>query len=133
MFKLEKYVHKDLENMTLSVLEGALSVTVGKRKIQLQQGGYIKIPADSYHNLHTISDSPSAFMYTYYNRTKANDSLNSEEEIFQMERSFIDSIIAKWDNIFNAIGLLSRSILRILFSEPMIRRVKLEELSSEYY
>lgn len=87
----------------------------------------MEVPHASFHNVSTISESPAAFMYVFYNKTKHN----YEEENTQTPLTEI--ISAKIDNFINAIALLSRAVLRILHSTPMIRRIKIEEADALYF
>ncbi|CAH1390441.1 unnamed protein product [Nezara viridula] len=125
-FTLENYVHEDLENITLQLIKGKVSVSIENKSTILAEGGIMKVPSATFHNVSTISESPSAFMYVFYNKTKHN------YEDKSTQTPLTEIISAKIDNFINAIALLSRAVLRILHSTPMIRRIKIEESDTLY-
>ncbi|XP_064619797.1 vitamin K-dependent gamma-carboxylase-like [Lineus longissimus] len=71
---LENYVQDDFGNTSLSVLKGEVVVEVlqDKKKtknITLKEGDETKLPAGQFHNVHTVSTTPSCYMYVYVNTT----------------------------------------------------------------
>ncbi|CAG9827187.1 unnamed protein product [Diabrotica balteata] len=70
-FTLENFIKDDLENATLTVLEGTIVYeienigTLQSQGITLNKGQSIPIEIDAFHKIHTISNTPSCFMYTF--------------------------------------------------------------------
>jgi vitamin K-dependent gamma-carboxylase len=92
---LENYIPPDL-NTTIEVLEGQILVEMLglKQNVTLNVGQNITVPSGDYHNVHTISSSPSCYMYVYLNQ--------SDVEIVQL-----------WDRYFNLTDrLLNETINR---------------------
>ena len=67
---LENYIPPDL-NTTIEVLEGQILVEIlGLQKnITLNVGQNLTVPSGDYHNVHTISSTPSCYMYVYLNQS----------------------------------------------------------------
>lgn len=83
-----------------------------------------KLPSGRFHEIHTISKVPSAFMYTFYNKTRLTNPTPTHNQS-EPRISLYDDFQIKIDNFLNAIGLVSNAFLRILYSVPMMRRVKI--------
>lgn len=69
---LENFLNTDLGNTTVEVLDGDIEVELvdqegGKHKLGV--GERMKLPADEFHNVHVIGDSPACYMYIYENTT----------------------------------------------------------------
>ncbi|XP_050394732.2 vitamin K-dependent gamma-carboxylase [Patella vulgata] len=71
---LENYVQEDLGNTSITVLKGKVLVElVDKHKnYTLMEGESMQVPAGNFHNVHTISSTPSCYMYIYVNTTDVN-------------------------------------------------------------
>lgn len=69
---LENYIPPDL-NTTIEVLEGQITVEVLSRKenITLNPGQNLTVPSGDYHNVYTVSSTPSCYMYVYLNQSDA--------------------------------------------------------------
>jgi vitamin K-dependent gamma-carboxylase len=67
---LENYVAAGL-NTTIEVLHGKVNVEVvdQKKNYTLNVGEKVDVPSGRYHNVYTISDTPSCFLYIYRNET----------------------------------------------------------------
>ncbi|CAF3404201.1 unnamed protein product [Rotaria sp. Silwood1] len=70
---LENYIPPDL-NTTIEVLEGEITVELIslQRNITLNVGQNISVPSGDYHNVYTISSTPSCYMYVYLNQSDAD-------------------------------------------------------------
>uniref|UniRef100_A0A8C2TMZ4 Vitamin K-dependent gamma-carboxylase n=1 Tax=Coturnix japonica TaxID=93934 RepID=A0A8C2TMZ4_COTJA len=68
---LENFVSEDLGNTSLRVLQGdvLLELVEQQRNHSLHQGDSMQLPAGQYHKVHTVSEQPSCYMYTYVNTT----------------------------------------------------------------
>ncbi|CAL1530882.1 unnamed protein product [Lymnaea stagnalis] len=82
---LESYVQPDFKNTTLSVLDGKVIVELldQKRNITLNANESLQIPAGTFHNIYTVSETPSCYMYLFVNTTEAE--LNRKYQKFEQE------------------------------------------------
>ncbi|XP_030845915.1 vitamin K-dependent gamma-carboxylase [Strongylocentrotus purpuratus] len=82
---LENYISIDLGNTTIQVLSGKIMVELieRKRNITLEIGDRIQLPAGAFHNVHTVSDTPSCYMYVFVNTT--------EQAIIQEATEFLNA------------------------------------------
>ncbi|KAL8587542.1 hypothetical protein ACOMHN_000948 [Nucella lapillus] len=95
---LENYVNLGIGNFTIRALKGQVIVEVipeedspsSPYNITLHQGQDVKIPTGVFHNVHTVSDEPSCYMYIY---------INTEEAAFlENLKEFEQSINGSLDN-----------------------------------
>ncbi|PSN30216.1 Vitamin K-dependent gamma-carboxylase [Blattella germanica] len=145
---LENYINEDLGNVTLTVLEGEVIVETeiieegqniqkkskSKAKIshkRLKKESMMNIPVGRFHRILTVSDTPSCYMYSYINETKkleeekikstedqqSTDSIKKENRL----QKFIKRVVDSWAR---SIGLVSNALLNILYSVPMVKRVR---------
>ncbi|XP_060801297.1 vitamin K-dependent gamma-carboxylase isoform X1 [Amyelois transitella] len=83
-YELEKYIPQELNNVTLTILEGKVvfepEVTNAQngQSYQLLSGNKTKVKSGSFHKLFNIGDKPAYYMYTFYNST--------EEELMVSEK-----------------------------------------------
>lgn len=68
---LENFVQQELGNTSLTVLKGEVIVELVDRKenITLLEGDKVQLPAQEFHNIHTVSSTPSCYMYIFVNTT----------------------------------------------------------------
>ncbi|CAF2352096.1 unnamed protein product [Rotaria sp. Silwood2] len=66
----ENYISPDL-NTAIEVLESEIPVHMIslKKNITLNVGQNISVPSEDYHNVYTISSTPSCYMYVYLNQS----------------------------------------------------------------
>lgn len=133
---MENYITEDLSNVTLTVLEGDIIVEDDiqdnelSHKQVLSEGASISIPVGVFHKVHTISPTPSCYMYSYVNQSKQleeqhSSDKNSTNDFSVTKSNFMVEISHRIDNFVRAIGLVSNAILHIVFSVPMIKRVRI--------
>ncbi|CAG5118116.1 unnamed protein product, partial [Candidula unifasciata] len=69
---LENYVQPDFDNTTLTVLAGTVVVEFVDEgnNVTLAPNQSVKITADAFHKVHTVSNTPSCYMYVYVNSTR---------------------------------------------------------------
>lgn len=124
-FSVQNYIHEDITNVTVTVIEGKINVEVENEEPKdLLAGRKIKIPSAKFHEVHTVSDSPSAYVYTFSNRTRLID---PNLAVVLEQTTIFDWFSSKINNYLNSIALVSNAFLRILYSVPMVRRVRLED------
>lgn len=126
---LENYIHKDLGNVSLTVLEGEVMYeTAGQPSKLIDEGTSVRVAPANFHKIHTTSKTPSCYMYTYYNTSDAAEAPTEEHKTKSFGSEYIQRAIdRKIDNFLRSVALLSNSFLRILFNAPMIRRIKVYE------
>ncbi|XP_078421916.1 vitamin K-dependent gamma-carboxylase isoform X2 [Cetorhinus maximus] len=68
---LENFVSEDLGNTSIQVLKGevAVEVVAEKKNYTLKEGEKMQLPAGDYHQVYTVSEDPSCYMYIYVNTT----------------------------------------------------------------
>lgn len=71
---VESYISNDLDNVTLTVLEGVVAYQSDNLNslYSLKKGQRIQVVPGEFHSVTTTSRTPSCFMYTYVNRTMQN-------------------------------------------------------------
>lgn len=74
----EKFIPVELQNVTLTVLEGTVvyepEVTqkgIGQ-SFKMSKGNRIQVINGMFHKVLNIGEDPAFYMYTYYNRTDVN-------------------------------------------------------------
>lgn len=88
--KMNHYISKDLENVTLFVIDGRISVDVdnGDRWIKLVKGDLIRLQSGRMCQVKTTSDRPSSYMYTFVNKSMekivANEKNDKEFYMFDI-------------------------------------------------
>ena len=69
---LENFVKEDL-NASITVLEGTVVVEQGGHNVTLEKNEVHTVQSNDTHIVHTVSQVPSCWMYTYTNITLANN------------------------------------------------------------
>ncbi|XP_071455229.1 vitamin K-dependent gamma-carboxylase isoform X2 [Hetaerina americana] len=95
--------------------------------ITLSTGESISVPTSTFHYVHTVSLSPSFYMYSYINKTRENLGIKDDlipEKRRSNEASFLKEARFRVSNFLRALGLVGNSILKLVYSVPMIRRVR---------
>ncbi|XP_033644268.1 vitamin K-dependent gamma-carboxylase-like [Asterias rubens] len=84
---LENFVSEDFGNTTLEVLNGEVVVELVdvRKNVSLKVGGKMQIPAGQFHNVYTISSTPSCYMYIFVNTTAL--AFSKDVEVF-LEKHF---------------------------------------------
>lgn len=89
----------------------------------------VDIPARVFHMVHTVSETPACYMYSYINRTRQ---LQEQEasgtpqttQVNQKNTGLWKEFAFRMQNIARAIGLVSNALLNVLYSVPMVKRVR---------
>lgn len=133
---LENYITSDLRNVTLTVLEGEVLYEIEDEDLnqsfgfRLGKNESIPIKVGMFHKIHTISSTPSCYMYIYVNKTKENQAnTGSEQNQFDMNREtmyspfpLIEDVQSRMDAFLRMISHISNSFLHVLYNQPLIRR-----------
>lgn len=124
---LDNFISSDLENITISVLEGKIQVTNNNQTLGvLTAGGSIKINSGQ-HLVKTVSKTPSTFMYTYINRTMmlvGGASNSSNVDISVPNINLYEEVKERFDNYKKFLYNIGNSILFLIYKVPMPLRVR---------
>lgn len=68
---LENFVQEELGNTSITVMKGQVVVELvdQKKNVSLKEGDKMQLPPQEFHNIHTVSDTPSCYMYIFVNTT----------------------------------------------------------------
>lgn len=140
---LENYISGDLTNITLTVLEGDVIVEIPENKTvqsttnmqenisrhRITKAESVSIPAKVFHTVHTVSETPACYMYSYINHTRQmqaqeRSGMPQTTEVDQKKTGLWDVFVIRLQNMERAIGLVSNAVLNVLYSVPMVKRVR---------
>lgn len=130
---LENYISGDLTNITLTVLEGMViyefedetsKQSVG---VQLYKGDSYPLETERFHRIHTVSKTPSCYMYTYVNGTKEelkDTETASIKPKYVMKSPFplVEDIGERWNNHVRMLRHIWNSFLYVLYRRPIVKR-----------
>ncbi|CAG9825027.1 unnamed protein product [Phaedon cochleariae] len=131
---LENFINDDLRNVTLTVLEGAVAYEVEEESelqstgVKLRKGDSVPIEVGLFHKIHTISETPSIYMYTFTRIESSEEEDVSEGRqnvmyspfpLFEDFQQRVDSFLKMWGHIGN-------SVLYLLFGRPFNIRSKIK-------
>lgn len=68
---LENYIQEDLGDTSITVLKGQVIVELVNlhKNVTLNETNTLQVPAGQFHNVHTVSNTPSCYMYKFVNTT----------------------------------------------------------------
>ncbi|XP_054262450.1 vitamin K-dependent gamma-carboxylase [Macrosteles quadrilineatus] len=123
---LENYIHGGLSNVSLSVLEGKVLVELEDgANLIVHSGESSFIPVQNFHKVHTISETPSCYMYTYANETLLELGSDREKKAESKKTvAFLHETKRRWKNFMQAANLVGNALLNVLYSVPMKKRVR---------
>ncbi|ESO88963.1 hypothetical protein LOTGIDRAFT_182855 [Lottia gigantea] len=107
---LENFVQEDLGNTSITVLKGKVLVELVEKleNYTLIEGEHMQVPAGAFHNVHTISSTPSCYMYIYVNTTEVYFMENLVEYEMAVNGTLDDGMADKALNRFESDPLLSQ-------------------------
>lgn len=113
------------------MLEGQVNVELDKVNHSLSTGHSMSVPSKRFHKVHTISTTPSCYMYTYVNQTHLNGVLHQtkiggKDDDKSNNNDFLNEILQRWENFLRAVALVSNAFLKILYNVPMVKRVRIQ-------
>lgn len=127
---MENYISPQLTNISLTVLNGAIKYEVegNPTKYSLASGQSLNVEAGIFHRIHTISKSPSSYMYTYLNKTMQDENLNygSTGAVTDLKPKFpiLEETMKRIEKYKKFSLHIFNSLLYELFEVPMPRRLK---------
>ncbi len=110
---MENFVSSDLENVQIKVLKGRIELEVessGERRI-LDVGENASIPNSLFHQIYTVSSTPSCYMYSFRNRDKTA-SANIVAAATSAESSTLSQSFFLKEQIFSELKTLGYVIRR---------------------
>ncbi|KAL1139075.1 hypothetical protein AAG570_009136 [Ranatra chinensis] len=123
-FHIKNSLPDTFENVTLNLFEGEVILELENiENISLEAGKSAKIPSqEAFHYVHTVSPTPSLFMYSYIRKTDALSSNESEKQT-----QILQGIRRHIHGFFKSLELVNQAFLKIFYSVPMLRRVNIIE------
>lgn len=127
-FILDNYIAPELENVTLTVLEGIVRYEsdTGLTIDHIQKQS-INIESGIIHKIITISETPSCYMYTYVNKTMQLLQESETEAIPIISKSklpLIAEFFHRIENYKQFLANIANSFLFIIYKVPMPVRLK---------
>lgn len=131
---LENYIQKDLYNVTLTVLKGDVvyeiddDYSMQSVAVRLKKGDSIPIEVGILHKIHTISRTPSCYMYTYARGYTEDDKIEKSSNrlvyspfpLLENVEARINAFLMMWKHIIN-------SVFHLIFNTPCNIRSNLTE------
>ncbi|GJQ87061.1 GC [Trypoxylus dichotomus] len=129
---LENYISPDLSNVSLTVLEGEViyedELKLGHVKLTKKERTFI--PTGIFHKVHTVSATPSCYIYTYLNKTR--ERLKEEDRPADFDNwtrspfPLLEDRIHLAEGAGRMFGFVANAILNVLYDVPMVRRTKID-------
>ncbi|EEB12966.1 vitamin k-dependent gamma-carboxylase, putative [Pediculus humanus corporis] len=126
---LENYIEMEFTNVTVTVLEGTITLEQGNNNNTLAKGDFAKINEGTFHKIYTISTVPSCYMYTYNNfsvDTKIDTNLNGTASLGSaiLNEIFVENLSIRFEKLFNSFTRLRDCFYKLLFNVPIPIRNK---------
>ena len=127
---MENYIVPEMDNVTLTVLHGAVKfVQQNDTEVTtLKKSQRIAVNAGSFHKITTISDVPSCFYYSYVNATQQlfdpSSDADPHERREHISLPFSQGLKVRWENYKKFFYHVANSILFEFYSVPMPRRIR---------
>ncbi|KAJ3643909.1 hypothetical protein Zmor_026591 [Zophobas morio] len=133
---LENFITEDLRNVTLMVLEGEVFYEVEDEHsaqsfgTKLSQNQSVPVEVGMFHKIHTISATPSCYMYIYVNKSREHlgdvpGPADSDRDVMYSPFPLIEDVQFRIDSFLLMINHISNSFLHVLYNQPLIRRTRL--------
>jgi vitamin K-dependent gamma-carboxylase len=121
---LENYIGPDLDNITLTVLEGKVVYRSASDNTSypLAKGEFISVKAPGFHDVHTISKTPACYMYTFVNKTmqEKNEPDAPPKPMFPI----VEELHTRWQGYKRFFAHVANSFLYEIYGVPMPRRLR---------
>lgn len=122
-FSKENYISNELQNVTLTVLDGAIFYEIEDNDqslgVKLSKGDDYPIETGMFHRIHTISSTPSSYMYTFINKTKqvAGDSTSKNKNHYLMKSPFplLEDVQEQLRNVIRTLQHICSSCKNIFY------------------
>lgn len=124
---LENFIATDLENVTITVIEGQIDVQSPNQTLGiLTAGESLKIKSGQTHFIKTVSETPSTFMYTYINRTMMSIGKTDlpHTDISIPNINLYGETVERFENYKKFLYNIGNSILFLIYKVPMPLRIR---------
>lgn len=121
---LENFISLDLENVTISVLEGKIEVADSNHTLGILTGGESLKISSGQHFVKTVSKTPSTFMYTYINRTMMSMGGITSDDNSVPNINIYEEVKERFDNYKKFLYHMGNSILFLVYKVPMPLRIR---------
>ncbi|XP_055629743.1 vitamin K-dependent gamma-carboxylase isoform X2 [Toxorhynchites rutilus septentrionalis] len=127
---LDNYIVPDMENVTLTILEGSVQYRHADdlKCTPLTKGQSLKMIPPYFHHVKTTSDTPSSMVYTFVNKTMKHEISEGK----MADRSQTKSILPLWrefrqryENYVRFFHHMGNSLLYEIYGVPMPIRVRI--------
>lgn len=122
---MESFISSDLDNVTLTVLDGAVVYQPQRLgpAYKLVKDQSVQVIPGKFHRVTTTSSSPSSFMYTYLNRTMENGGALRTDEINKSIFPIWNEFTKRANNMMQFFRNIQNSILYYVNGVPMPKRM----------
>lgn len=127
---LDNYIVPDMENVTLTILEGCVRYHHADDSgcTQLTKGQSLSGIPPFFHHVTTISDTPSSMVYTFVNKTMKSDM--NEDTLAERRQSKLtlplwQEFRKRYENYVRFFHHVGNSLLYEIYGVPMPRRVRI--------
>ncbi|XP_053686802.1 vitamin K-dependent gamma-carboxylase [Sabethes cyaneus] len=122
---LHNYIVPDMDNVTLTVLNGSIEYTYSNISdpIVLTRGQSLRDIPPTFHHIKTISQTPSSMVYTYVNKTR--QSLPNDGKRSKQVSPNWHALSHRYENYVRFFQHIGNSILFEIYGVPMPRRVRI--------
>ncbi|KAJ8947431.1 hypothetical protein NQ318_009637, partial [Aromia moschata] len=122
---LENFIDKDLDNVTLTVLEGEVVYeiedpdTMQSLGVKLGKGDSIPVEVGYFHKIHTVSSVPSRYMYTFTRDEKAEQEEPAEgRNVMYSPFPLIEDVQDRLQAFLRMWKYIGDSFLYVVFGRP---------------
>lgn len=129
-FHLDNFITKELDNVTLTILEGAVKLKYedNSQILTLHPNESIVLKKNVFHQLHVTSKTPASYMYTFLNQTSTNEtSKKDDDQSLSLYAPFVvirSEVKERWKKFQLFIGHVANSLLYLVYGVPMPKRVQ---------
>ncbi|GAB0092614.1 Vitamin K-dependent gamma-carboxylase [Sergentomyia squamirostris] len=122
---MENYISPDLDNVTITCLDGNIKVSDGKNEISIGPEQSLKLSSGIFHKIHVISETPACYMYTYQNRTmrQLTETGKLPPEPVHPKLPLLAELTHRWDNFVKFLIHVGNSFLHEIYGVPMPIRI----------
>lgn len=121
---LENYIQEDLSNVTFTVLEGEVvyeiedTVLLQSIGVKLKKGDSIPIEVGFFHKIHTISQNPSCYMYTYTRGSVIEENIGKTNAKFYSPFPLLEDTEVRYREFLRMWKHIVSAMSHLLFSTP---------------
>ncbi|CAH1105219.1 unnamed protein product, partial [Psylliodes chrysocephalus] len=132
---LENFINEDVENVTLTVLEGEIGYEVEDEYslqslgTKLKNGESLPVDVGHFHKVHVLSESPSCYMYTFVRREKItkDDSSNERKRFMYSPFPLVEDVYERGERMLSMWKHIGSAVLNTFFGIPYRIKVNSEK------